>query len=479
MSRSVLLSSKFGYPATLCLVGLTIGLFKLYPELTNTGDVVLLLVVFLSAWLWESGPGILAACLAPVAYNYYFVAPLHSLWFHKPSDIISLMVFLASALIIGRLSATARQRLRQIESERRDLSQLTELSKSFMADTNRESLYTVIADRLRLMLQCDGIVLCIVDHTGAIRQVSNCSTGMIREDLIRMTGRQGVELVQDEHDHRNLYVPIRLGDRQIGTMVVVGLRTSSHLAEACVTLVGLAIEREQFIRVEREAERVKASEEMKSALLATLAHGLKTPLATAAGLLENWELDAGGTDKSKLARASLTRLAYITEDLLKVIKFESGASHPRREEVACGDIIEAAVERQHDTLFGHPLDQDISVPDLKIKVDRAQISEALGLGLENAARYSTASSKISLIAKIEAGDVVFQVHDKGPGIPAEDRERVMEKFVRLHHGEKLSGYGLGLYIARSLVTLNGGKVRLDGSPLGGTMFEIRLTLGPS
>src|SRR5262249_50108202 len=130
-----------GYPAAALLVAATLGLLKLFPALNASSvALLLLLAVFLSAWVWQSGPGILAALLATAGYNFFFLPPLYTFTIQDPRNIATLFVFLASGLLIGRLSALARQRLGLVESERRDLAALTRLSQAFLADTNRESL---------------------------------------------------------------------------------------------------------------------------------------------------------------------------------------------------------------------------------------------------------------------------------------------------------------------------------------------------
>ena len=131
--------------------------------------------------------------------------------------------------------------------------------------------------------------------------------------------------------------------------------------------------------------------------------------------------------------------------------------------------------RSDEALKNHAFFLEIDQPEPRITVDPAQVAEAIGLSLENAARYSPPGSEIRLLCKATAEGVSFEIHDAGPGIPPRDRQRVMEKFVRLPRNEKMPGYGLGLYIARSLVILNGGQIRLDVSPLGGTLLEIKLS----
>jgi two-component system sensor histidine kinase KdpD len=246
------------------------------------------------------------------------------------------------------------------------------------------------------------------------------------------------------------------------------------MAEACALLLGLAVERERFLRLKLAAEETRTSDQIKSTLLAQLAHDLKTPVAGARGAIENWEAESGGSEASRLARDQLAALNRRITELMGVVRLDAGAARPRPALVNGAEIVEAAVARFGDALAGHTLVLEPPDPSLAVEVDPAQLTEALGHGLENAARYSPAGSTIQVSVGSEGRDVVFRVADQGRGVPAADRERVFDRFVRLDDVHGTPGSGLGLFIARSLVALNGGRLRLSEAAGGGTLFEIAL-----
>jgi two-component system sensor histidine kinase KdpD len=471
-----LFARRVGYPAAAALVLAVVGLLKLFPSLTDAAQaLVLLLAVFVSAWIWESGPGVLAALLATLSFNFFFLPPLYTLTIQDPRNVIALGVFLAAALIVGRLSALARLRLRQVESERRELITLTRLSEAFFVDTNREALLGVAAERLHRALECRQVTILLVDRNGRLASHASSGGGGIRQDLAELAFSQGNSAAfPSAEGGTDIYLPIPLGVARVGTLVALGARASERLAEGCASLLGLALEREKFVRLAREAEETRAREEMKSTLLAALAHDLKTPVATARAALENWEAESGGSERSRLVQDSLKSLTRLIEDLLSVVRLEAGVTHPRSERVAAGAIAEAAVARIGDLVGEHAFYLDVPTEDVIVEADPAQITEALCLGLENAARYSPPRSEIRLLLRSKDGDVIFRVEDHGPGIPEKERERVMEKFVRLPATAGISGTGLGLYIARNLVVLNGGRIELGASAAGGTRFDIVL-----
>ena len=469
-----------GYAAALLLVGTAVAALKLFPSLTDAADALgLILAVFVVAWLWESGPGIAAALLATAALNFFFLPPFYTFTIADPRNVVALLVFLAAALAIGRLSALARLRLRLLERERGDLLTLTALSQAFLADTNRESLLGVVCERLRRALECEQVAILLGSGNGPLAPAASSGEGNVRRDLAEIAYRQGNSAAfPSELGGTDVYLPIPLGVHRVGALAARGVRRSERMAEGCAALVGLALEREKFLKVAREAEGTRARDEMKSTLLATLAHDLKTPLAGARASAENWERRAGPTPESREVGGSLDRLTRLVDDLLNVVRLESGTARPSRERVSCAAIAEAAVARFGAALDRHNLVVDVEASATDVVVDPAQVTEAVGMGLENAGRYAPPGSEVRFTVTRDGDLAVFRVTDAGPGIPPQDRDHALEKFGRLSRDRDVPGSGLGLYIARALTESNGGTFTLGTSQSGGTAFEIRLPAEP-
>jgi two-component system sensor histidine kinase KdpD len=465
-----------GYPAAVVAVGATIGLLKLFPGLNESSvALLLLLAVFFCASIWQSGPGVVAALLATLGFNFFFLPPLYTFTVQDPRNVAALFVFLVSGLLIGRLSALSRRRLGLLEAERRDLIGLTQLSQGFLADTNRESLFGVAVDRLRQALQCREVAILIANEKGELVQRVETPGTVVREDLAELAYRQGNSAAYpSDLGGIDITLPIPIGLQRAGVLVARGLQSSERMAEACALLLGLAVERERFLRLARAAEETRTSDQMKSTLLAQLAHDLKTPVAAARGAIENWEAESGSSEASRASAGQLDALARRIAELMDLVRLDSGAARPRPEKVSCAEIVEAAVARFGEALAGHSLYLEPPPPGLSVEVDPAQLTEALGHGLENAARYSPPGSTIRVSVAHDGGHVHFRVADQGKGIPSGERDRVFERFVRLESNGDLQGIGLGLSIARSLVALNGGSLRVAESESGGALFEITL-----
>jgi two-component system, OmpR family, sensor histidine kinase KdpD len=469
-----------GYPAAVVAVGGTIGLLKLFPQLNESSvALLLLLAVFFCASLWQSGPGVVAALLATLAFNFFYLPPLYTFTVQDSRNVAALFVFLVSGLLIGRLSALSRKRLELLEAERRDLIALTQLSQGFLSDTNRETLLGVAADRLRQALLCQQVVLLLADEKGGITQRIETPGASFRADIAELAYAQGNSATYpSELGGTDIYLPIPVGLQRAGVLVARGLRSSERMAEACALLLGLAVERERFLRLARSAEETRTSEQMKSTLLAQLAHDLKTPVAAARGAIENWEADGRGSEASREAAAQLDALGRRIHELMDLVRLDSGSARPRPQRVTCAEIIEAAVARFGEALAGHSLYIEPPPAELAVEVDPAQMTEALGHGLENAARYSPPGSTIRVSVGEDTQRVFLRVADEGRGVPPEQRDRVFERFVRLGDSGQIGGSGLGLSIARSLVELNGGALSIDQADSGGALFQIALPRAP-
>jgi two-component system sensor histidine kinase KdpD len=373
-------SPWLGYPAAVLLVGATVAVLKLFHNLTDSSvALLLLLAVFACAWLWESGPGVAAAIAATLGFNFFFIPPLYTFTIDDPRNVTALFVFLVSGLLIGHLSATNRERLRLVEVERTDLANLTRLSQAFLSDTNRETLLGVATSRLQGALNADQVWIYLADDQGALSRAVATSENPIREDLAELAFRQGNSVVSPSKPGGiSIYLPVPIGLHRAGVLIVEGLRSSERMAEGCAVLLGLALERERFVQMARAAEETKTSEHMKSTLLAALAHDLKTPVAATRAAVENWAAETGVSEKSQLAVEQIQALTRRISELMDVVRLDSGAARPRREVVACAEIVEAAVSRFGGALVRHPLFVDAAPTDTFVEVDPGQLTEALG-----------------------------------------------------------------------------------------------------
>ena len=281
-----------------------------------------------------------------------------------------------------------------------------------------------------------------------------------------------------EGDERHAAVP--LGD--LGTLLVPVAAADvarERIAPALTALLGAALEREALTREVVETSALRRSDEIKTAVLRSVSHDLRSPLTAivAAGeALSSPSLEA--QDRVELADTiahESRRLARLVDQLIDLARLEAGAAEPREDWTSLDEVIRAAVE---DT--GAPPDRVrlAIAPDLPlIRADAGQLRRAVANLLENALRYGN-GHPVSVRARVSGGRILMRVVDQGPGIPLAEHERIFTPFYRAP-GAAGQGSGLGLAIVRGLVQANGGQVRVESLPGQGTSFVIELPLPAS
>lgn len=258
--------------------------------------------------------------------------------------------------------------------------------------------------------------------------------------------------------------------------LAVGL-VGSSLSAAMRARAALADEHARLLEERRSAEVARQGEAVKSALLASIAHDLKTPLTAitvAAGNLQStWLNDRDRHEQAEIVVSEVGRLTRIFDNILDMARIEAGAIATTREWVPAGEIIDAARACADRSLAGHLVEAGGDL-DLVVRVDPRLTSAALAHLLNNAARYSPPRSLILLRSEASDEGLRLVVRDHGPGIPQQDLPHLFERFYRGHNAAGTAGTGMGLAIARGLLTAEQGRIRAENAADGGARFIIDL-----
>jgi K+-sensing histidine kinase KdpD len=235
---------------------------------------------------------------------------------------------------------------------------------------------------------------------------------------------------------------------------------------------------ERRLREAVEAEALRRSDAVKTAVLRSVSHDLRSPITaitTASEVLSELGDVLSGEDREELVAAILAqvrRLDRLVANLLELSRLEAGAAAPARELWT----VDGLVARVLDLIAADDDRVDVDLPDdvPPVQVDPAQVERALLNVIENALKFSAPGTRVSLRATAENGEVFLRVGDRGPGIPIHERERVFEPFVRGAAADGDRGSGLGLAIARGFLALNGGRLWIEAAPDGGSEFVLAL-----
>jgi two-component system sensor histidine kinase KdpD len=490
-------------------------------QLATTNVVlVFLLVVIAAAASGGLGPALTAAALGFLASDVLFTPPYYRLVVTKQQDWLSLLVYLVVALVVSALVGASEQRRLRAEQRERETHTLYELSASLVSHGRLDATLGAAMRALRDLLGLAGCAIVLReaepegdgDGAAPARSRVAASGGSLPEadeleaaaDTALSPGGRApapdpeVPLAPGEL----LAVPMRAAGQPVGALVVVagpgagngggggsGLGTAERrVLESFAGQAALTVEQARMDEAWARARALEATDRLRRALLNSVSHDLRTPiasiLASASSLLDpDVPLDEQERDQFLATiEEEGKRLARLVHNLLDMSRIEAGAVDPHLAEVWLPDVVNPAVQRQRQT----PSEQIIAVevPESlpPVLVDPVRLEQVLANLLDNARRYG-GNGLVKVSGRAKADAVELRVTDHGPGIPAGERERIFTQFYRLQPGPPRpaptgigagAGTGMGLAICRGLVEAMGGRIWAETAPGGGAAFVARL-----
>jgi two-component system sensor histidine kinase KdpD len=502
-----------GYPVSVSLVAVataTIGLVmgRAESRIANV-SMLYLIVVLLAAVLFGRGPAILASVLSFLASNWFFAEPLHQLAIADPDEYVALVLFLLVATVTGTLASVQRDRADEAIARRREATVLYDIVRNLGGDDLKAALETS-ASRLRDELGLEGILLestergqgAIAVEVGdpdAVRQL-RAAAGTSGQLLgatppASASGRgRWVRIVQPyagasrspflERVHA---VPVAKGDRRLATLVVLRARgapsfhpADERLLAAAAAQIGAAMERARLRREATEAELLRRTDELKTALLDAVSHDLRTPLASilaAAGSLRQRDVPWSDRQREEFLESiehEARRLDRLVGNLLDLSRIEAGSLSPQKAWYDLGALVEDVVGRLRPVTAAHRVRVQVPEDLPPVLLDYVEIDQVLSNLIENATKFSPLGTDIEVSAALDGGVVRVEVADRGPGIPPAERRSIFAPFQRLSRDLRTKGSGLGLAIARRLVEAHGGSIAVEPRAGGGSRFVFTL-----
>lgn len=376
------------------------------------------------------GPGLIAAALSVVAFDFVFVEPRYTLAVADTRFLFTFLVMFAVGAAIGTLTVRLRRAEAASRQRERDTAMLLAFTRDAAAVPDIAGVTAAVVEHLRagLDLEAQGVVV--------------PATGPIEVNLGRLS-------ITNEQ---------------------------RRLVEAVARQATIAVEKLRLASTAREAELRATTEELRNALLSAVSHDLRTPLAVITGMATTLRetADVAARDGLDTIVAESARLSRILENLLTVTKVEAGAK-PRREWVPIEEVVGTALRRVDDALEGRRVDVDIA-DDALAHVDPVLGELLLVNLLDNAAKHTPAGTPIELGARREGPSAILEVRDRGPGIPAGSERLVFERFFRAASGTA-AGVGLGLAVCRGIAGAHGGTIEAVAREGGGTIFRVTLPDG--
>jgi two-component system, OmpR family, sensor histidine kinase KdpD len=462
--------------------------------------VVFLPAVVLAAMWWGMGPGVLAAILSVLAFDFFFVPPYYTFAVRDVEYVVTLVVLAAVALLVGTLAARLRRQVQTSRSRENRLEVLYRLSRALSGVSGTHQL--ALAAQREVAGIFRGAVHVYLPHGSVLEPVISNDGGQV--DPEKPGQGLAVATWAFEHSHvagmgtgtlpdsRALYLPLVTPESTVGVLAVelpgAGALSPENrqLLETIAAQIALAIERDRLAEQHRSALVDAETERMRSSLLSSVSHDLRTPLAVIAGtsstLLEMGEAADAPTRTALLTEIydESNRLTRLVENLLSMTRLESEVVALERDWFPLEDVVGSALRRLRAELGGRAVEKHLPADLPLVSMDGVLLEQVLFNLLDNALKYSPEGSPIDISASVEGGSLLVRVADRGLGLAGDEAEKVFEKLYRgsaARSGRR--GAGLGLAIARAIIDAHGGKVWAENRPEGGAAFSFSLPLGPA
>ncbi|HWB50046.1 MAG TPA: sensor histidine kinase KdpD [Stellaceae bacterium] len=437
----------------------------------------------------------LCACLASVlAYNFFFLPPLHAFTIADPENVVALFFFATVAVIASNLTARVRAQAMVARQRAKTTDDLYQFSRKLAAVVTMDELLWASAYQIALMLKVRVVLLLPESASIAVRAGYPPEDRLEDADLAaakwcwqnnRPAGRDADTLPGT----KRLFLPIRTGRGAVG---VVGIDNDEpgplltpdqrRLLDALLDQTALAVERVNLAEDLDRARITAETDRLRSALLTSLSHDLRTPLASILGSATSLDSYGGRLDEKAVKeltgtiREEAERLNRFIANLLDMTRLESGAVVPQTGPVDLSDLVGSALERSGKILGEHRIALDIPSDLPMLELDPVLFEQVLFNLLDNAVKYAPPGSLIRIEARDEHDHVRLAVIDEGPGIAGDDLERVFDKFYRVRAQDRQrAGTGLGLAICRGFIEAMGGAIRAENRPdRAGAVFILTL-----
>jgi two-component system sensor histidine kinase KdpD len=428
--------------------------------------------------------------LATASFNYFFLPPVGTLTIADPQNWVALLVFLAVSLVASNLSNTARARAAEAVARRDEMARLFDLSRDVLLTSDSSQAVRMLAQFIARRFSLDHVSICLpdgnswrvyaagpvpVDLEPASLTDALAGAGRSLEFDARERTYGGHRVVGADTPHPLRLVPLRIGDKAIGLLAAPVNGIEPGTVDALAGIVAIAIERVSLLGEREAAEISRHREELKSALLASLAHDLKTPLTAiriaADNLQAEWLTEPQRREQGELVLSEVERLSRLFEGILDMARIDAGAVTTDRVWVNPLELVEAARALVDRALKGHPVDID-DRSTTSVFLDPRLTSAAFARLLENAAAYSPPGTPVEITVATGADGLRLVVRDHGPGVKASEIPNLFHRFFRGSAGAGAPGTGMGLAIARGLLAAEGGRVWVENHPDGGAVFTI-------
>ncbi len=461
-------------------------------------SLVFLTGVLASAIRYGLFPSLFACFASVLAYNFFFLPPLYTFTISDPENVVALFFFLVVAIITSNLTARMRSQAVTARQRAQTTAELYAFSRKLAGIVGLDDLLWATSYQIASMLRL-RVVMLLPEGSGggiAVRGGYPPEDALDEADLAaarwswdrnRPAGR-GADTLPGA---KRLFLPLRTGRSTVGVLGIdreapgpLLTPDEQRLLDALADQAAVAIERINLAADLDEARILAETERLRSALLTSISHDLRTPLAAILGaatsLRSYGELyDQGVRDELiSTVQDEAERLNRFVTNLLDMTKLEAGVLEPNLAMIDLAEIVGTVLERARKVLASHRIAVDLAADLPMLRVDFVLFEQVLFNLLDNAAKYAPPGTAITLRGQRSGEQVAIEVLDEGGGIATEHLDHIFEKFYRIRRADRQrAGTGLGLAICRGFVEAMGGTIAAaNRSDRGGAVFTILLPI---
>lgn len=467
--------------AAILLSSITVIYSKIIHVNQTTVALSFLLAILAVSAVWGMVVSVAMSVCAMLLFNYFFLPPIGTFTIADPQNWVALFSFLFTSIMGSQLSARIRREADEANSRRREVERLYSFSQKLLGEGNVIQLMNAIPNFLVECFEAGAAEVFLPQKDKFYR--SGYGAAQVDEEQMKNA------FLRDEtvYDSENAlyFVPIRLGVKPIGSLGISGSRLSRQTLDAIGSIVAIAIERARAIEQIGETEAERQGERLKSALLDSIAHDFRTPLTSIkAAVTDLLATCSGQTPQQQelltIINEECDRLNRLVEEAGEMARLEAGEIQLHLEPVSVATLVDSALQHLKKSLGDRPIIRRIAEETPAVSADRARTKEILIQLIDNAHLYSPKDQPITISAEQNGDMVTFSVADRGPGIDPFEQGLIFDKFYRGRDQRyQVRGTGMGLPIAKAIVTAHGGSVSVTSQLGHGSVFSFTLPVANS
>jgi two-component system sensor histidine kinase KdpD len=453
----------------------------LHVNTTTVALTFLMLILFLAA-KWGLRYAVATSLVATFAYNYFFLPPIGTFVINDPQNWLGLFSFLAVSVVGSRMAERAREEAEDARLRQREIEVLYGLSRELLQTENVASLLNAIPPALMRVTRANAAVVFLLEGD---RRYMAGDDSVLQTDDIGLRQLAQTLPAADSVGTREIRIPLRIGVRPRGLILLSGVSLSAETLEAIGGLISVSIDRAQALEDVTRGEAAKESERLRSLMIDSITHELRTPLtaikASATTMLQTVEQGHALTQEERHELLTVIdeesdRLNRLVSEAVEMAQLDTQEVHMTFASVAVRDLLDCAIEFCSTALADRHV--SISFPELPlVMVDADFVTKVLTNLLENATKYSAPRTPIFVSAERQGEVIAVSVADHGFGIDLSEQGLVFERFYRGGaQSQQTSGTGMGLAISRAIIEAHHGVLSVTSQIDEGSVFTFTLPI---